>query len=232
MALFPDEYIHLGGDEVEIQCWKEDRTLQARMHGLHIRRESSLLQLFFDRVFAIVSSKKAIVWQEIKSNHIKLPQDAVVQTWLSLSSTYTLGTRRGHRAISSWGSYYDVNKYGWGGWPSWKDYYARTHPYKSYHEANQRGKIKPTEHDFELILGGEGCAWEFRQDEFDEKVWRKATATAERLWSSPHVRSAPLARKRILFFHDLLVRRGAKMSLLTEHEVVFSPSDKPITPEP
>ena len=93
MALFPDEYIHLGGDEVEIQCWKEDRTLQARMHGLHIRyyccvhellrsqltnerRESSLLQLFFDRVFAIVSSKKAIVWQEIKSNHIKVRKRA------------------------------------------------------------------------------------------------------------------------------------------------------------
>ena len=39
-----------------------------------------------------------------------------------------------------------------------------------------------TESLWPLLLGGEGCAWELSEKNFDKKVWGKLIAISERLW--------------------------------------------------
>ena len=45
-ALFPDEYFHVGGDEVEPDQWKANPRIQAFMkeHGIETGRAAGILQ--------------------------------------------------------------------------------------------------------------------------------------------------------------------------------------------
>lgn len=64
--IFPSRYLHIGGDEVSEQCWREDEHLMrwARDRDLGVR---NITRYFEERVFAIVYrlGKVPIVWQGI-----------------------------------------------------------------------------------------------------------------------------------------------------------------------
>ena len=51
---FPDNYLHLGGDEVDLRCFNADVMARARQkHGAGTSKRQ-LLQLFWDRVIQMV----------------------------------------------------------------------------------------------------------------------------------------------------------------------------------
>ncbi len=80
-ALFPGQYIHVGGDECYKGYWKEDEGCQALMKELGIRHVEDLQGYFMNRVEAILmkNGKKLIGWDEIMEGGIS--PGATVMSW-------------------------------------------------------------------------------------------------------------------------------------------------------
>ena len=80
-ALFPGQYIHMGGDESYHGYWERDATVQAFMKKNNIKDTHELQSYFVKRVEKIVSSKgkKLIGWDEILEGG--LAPGAAVMSW-------------------------------------------------------------------------------------------------------------------------------------------------------
>ena len=81
LAVFPSEYIHIGGDEAEKSHWLECPLCQARMKELGISDIEELQGYFMDRINVYLQSKgrKALGWDEITYGHPK--EDVVLFGW-------------------------------------------------------------------------------------------------------------------------------------------------------
>jgi hexosaminidase len=82
-ALFPDPYIHIGGDEVHFgnQVWKTDAKIQQYIQEKNLGDEVGLERYFVRRACEIVASlgKKAIGWDEIVEAGV--PTDQLIVMW-------------------------------------------------------------------------------------------------------------------------------------------------------
>ncbi|BFI94655.1 MAG: family 20 glycosylhydrolase [Rhodanobacter sp.] len=82
MALFPSQYIHVGGDEAIKDQWKASPAVQAKMRALGIADEDALQGWFIGRIGQYLEKhgRKLIGWDEIlEGDH--LPADATVMSW-------------------------------------------------------------------------------------------------------------------------------------------------------
>jgi hexosaminidase len=81
MALFPGQYIHIGGDEAVKDRWHASPRVQQRMRELGVADETALQSYFTHRMERFVSShgRKLIGWDEILEGG--LPQAATVMSW-------------------------------------------------------------------------------------------------------------------------------------------------------
>ena len=91
--LFPSEYIHIGGDEVEMSQWKRCPSCQALMRDNDISSTSQLQQYFMLRVTDILTQhgKKPAVWNEAIEGG-KLSADTRVYGWESIKECRTATT--------------------------------------------------------------------------------------------------------------------------------------------
>ncbi len=66
-ALFPDEYLHIGGDENEGKQWDRNPAIQAYMKQKGIKDNHALQAYFNTRLLKILQKhgKKMIGWDEI-----------------------------------------------------------------------------------------------------------------------------------------------------------------------
>ena len=80
-ALFPGQYIHVGGDECYKGYWKEDEGCRKLMKELGIRHVEDLQGYFMSRLEAILkkNGKKLIGWDEILEGGIS--PGATVMSW-------------------------------------------------------------------------------------------------------------------------------------------------------
>ncbi len=167
--LFPDEYFHVGGDEVNGKQWSAAagiRNFKARAKMKNNRD----LQAYFNRQLLKIlkkHGKKMIGWDEIL--HPDLPKDIVVQSWRGQASLAD-GARQGYQGILSFGYYLDHMK-----------------PASFHYQMDPLGKeaASLSEQEQARILGGEACMWaEFvNPDNIESRLWPRAAAIAERLWS-------------------------------------------------
>lgn len=81
MALFPSNYIHIGGDEVDKTSWKNCPKCQARMKANGLKDENELQSYFIKRIedFIVSKQRKIIGWDEIIEGGLA-PQ-AAVMSW-------------------------------------------------------------------------------------------------------------------------------------------------------
>jgi hexosaminidase len=81
MALFPSQYIHIGGDEASKVWWKRSAVSQEIMKANGLKNESELQSYFIRRMEKFVNSKgKTIIsWNEILQGG--LAPNAVVMSW-------------------------------------------------------------------------------------------------------------------------------------------------------
>jgi hexosaminidase len=105
-ALFPDAYVHIGGDEVTPRAWNGDPRVQAFIAENNLRDAKDLQAYFNKRLAAILAKldKKMVGWDEIL--HKDLPKDAVVQSWRGTASLAT-AAKMEHDAILSAPYYLD-----------------------------------------------------------------------------------------------------------------------------
>ncbi len=99
-GLFPGEYIHIGGDEVPKDRWKECPKCQARIKAERLKDENELQSYFVSRMEKFINSKgkKLIGWDEILEGG--LPPRATVMSWRGISGGIE-AARQGHDVVMS-----------------------------------------------------------------------------------------------------------------------------------
>jgi hexosaminidase len=181
--LFPDEYFHIGGDEVNGTQWNANPKIQAFKNKQGMKDNTDLQAYFNKRIQSILArhGKKMIGWDEIL--HPDLPKNIVVQSWRGQKSLAD-GSRQGYMGILSSGYYLDHVL------PA-SEHYQVDPLEKEASELDNKQK--------ERILGGEACMWgEFVNPEIiDSRIWPRAAAIAERLWSPQDVRDADDMYRRL-----------------------------------
>ncbi len=104
--LFPDAYLHIGGDEVNPKSWNESKKIQAYRKAKDLRNAHDLQAYFNYRMNAILKThgKAMIGWEEII--HPDLNKDVIIQSWKSQRTLFE-GVQKGGNAILSAGYYLD-----------------------------------------------------------------------------------------------------------------------------
>src|SRR5438128_835493 len=171
-ALFPDAYLHIGGDENEGKQWDRNPQIQAFMKEKGIKDNHALQAYFNQRILKILQKhhKKMIGWDEIL--HPDLPKDAVIQSWRGPASLAE-AAKKGYSGILSAGFYIDLI------FPAAQHYLADPIP----------ADTSLTAEEAKHILGGEATMWgEWVSPEtIDSRIWPRTAAIAERLWSPRNV---------------------------------------------
>ncbi len=192
--LFPDEYFHIGGDEVNGIQWDASERIQTfkREHAMKDNRE---LQAYFTkRVQAIVKKygKRMEGWDEILSPG--LPDDIVIQSWRGQKSL-AQAARLGYRGLLSAGYYLDLM------------HSAAVH-YAVDPLGKQAARLTPDQK--QRILGGEACMWvEYATPEnVDSRIWPRTAAIAERLWSPANTVDVNSMYRRLEFMSGRLETLG------------------------
>lgn len=104
IALFPGEYIHIGGDECPKTRWKECAHCQALIQREGLKDEHELQSYFIRRIERYVNSKgrKIIGWDEILEGG--LAPNAAVMSWRGTEGGMA-AARAGHHAVMTPGSH-------------------------------------------------------------------------------------------------------------------------------
>ncbi|HYH14501.1 MAG TPA: beta-N-acetylhexosaminidase [Flavisolibacter sp.] len=98
MALFPSEYIHIGGDECAKKWWKESAVSQQFMKDHGLKDEKELQSYFIRRAEQVVSRKgrKIIGWNEILEGG--LAPNAAVMSWQGIKGGIA-AAKEGHPVV-------------------------------------------------------------------------------------------------------------------------------------
>ncbi|CAJ1070350.1 beta-hexosaminidase subunit beta isoform X2 [Xyrichtys novacula] len=199
-TVFPDAYIHLGGDEVDFTCWKSNPDIQDFMDQEGFGQDFTKLESFYiQKLLNIVTSTKKgyMIWQEVFDNGVKLNPDTVVHVWMGGTSSDEMSrvTEAGFTTILSAPWYLDYISYA----QDWQKYY----------------KVEPlsfngTEAQKKLVVGGEACLWGEYVDgtNLTPRLWPRASAVAERLWSAKDVTDINDAFNRLSLHRCRMVERG------------------------
>lgn len=180
-ALFPDEYIHVGGDECFKGFWHKCPRCQARMKAENLKDENELQSYVIHRLESILKAKgkKLIGWDEILEGG--LAPDATVMSWRGMEGGIKAAKANHHVIMTpTQHCYLDL----WQGEPSVEpDTYSMCRLSDSY-----RFNPVPDNVPAEMVLGGQGNLWSesvptFRHAEY--MTWPRGWALAEVLWSGP-----------------------------------------------
>jgi hexosaminidase len=195
--LFPDQYFHIGGDEVDPREWKENPKITAflKKHGFADREHPyEALQAYFnERLLKILTRhhKRMEGWDEILNPD--LPKTIVIQSWRGQKS---LGeaAQLGFDGILSAGYYLDLMQ------PASQHYAVDPFvipPPKGSPPGTPPTRLTPEQQKH--ILGGEAAMWEEIADaeNLDAKLWPRLAAIAERFWSPESVNDVPSMYRRL-----------------------------------
>jgi len=213
-GLFPDEYMHIGGDENNGKQWNANPEIQQFMKDNNIP-DNHMLQAYFNkRILKILTlnGKKMIGWDEIFQPG--LPRDIVIHSWRGRKSLNE-SAQKGYMGILSNGYYIDLIQTA------------------EYHYLNDPipGDTPLSEEDQKNIVGGEATSWGelVTYETVDSRIWPRTAAIAERLWSPRDVKDVEdmYRRLEITSFHleelglqhinnyDMMLRR-----LTNNHDIV------------
>ncbi|EMV7407501.1 TPA: beta-N-acetylhexosaminidase [Enterobacter soli] len=105
-AIFPDPYLHIGGDEVDDTQWKENTAIQKFMRDNKLA-DSHALQAYFNRKLETILEKhhrQMVGWDEIF--HPNLPKSILIQSWQGQDALGQVA-EKGYKGILSTGFYLD-----------------------------------------------------------------------------------------------------------------------------
>uniref|UniRef100_A0AAR2M1C9 Beta-hexosaminidase n=1 Tax=Pygocentrus nattereri TaxID=42514 RepID=A0AAR2M1C9_PYGNA len=194
-SVFPDSYLHLGGDEVDFTCWRSNPNVQAFMAKMGFGSDYTKLESYYmENIVNITAAlnKTSIVWQDVF--------DYLLEIWKGVPADYRaeLGriTLAGYRVLLSAPWYINHISYG----QDWRNAYTV-----------QPQNFSGTEQQKKLVIGGEVCMWGEYVDatNLTPRLWPRASAAAERLWSDEEkTSSVDKAFPRLEDFRCTLIRRG------------------------
>lgn len=220
------EIFHLGGDEVNLHCWEHNMMKVSTPYNytdLHDTWGEFTLQAI--KRLEVANNGRSIpniiMWS---SDLTKRPyidrflnkHRTIVQTWGGSNWPETSDLLDdGYRVIIShvdaW--YLDC---GYGKWRETGT--GACDPYRIWqtvyvHRPWQRMRLSPAQKA--LVLGGEACLWteQVEEQSLDTRLWPRAAALAERLWSDPKVDLETLevhedVYTRLVTHRNRLIKRG------------------------
>ncbi|XP_033502832.2 beta-hexosaminidase subunit beta isoform X1 [Epinephelus lanceolatus] len=201
-TVFPDAYVHLGGDEVDFTCWKSNPDIQKFMEQQGFGQDYSKLESFYiQRLLDIVTTTKKgyVIWQEVFDNGVKLKPDTLIHVWKGNQEQYqnemAKVTSSGYQTLLSTPWYLNRISYG----QDWRGHY----------KADPQD-FEGTEEQKQLVIGGEACLWGEYVDatNLTPRLWPRASAVAERLWSAKDVTDINDAFNRLSVHRCRMVERG------------------------
>ena len=167
-SLFPDEFIHIGGDENNGKQWDANPEIRKfkRENGLDSNHE--LQAMFNVRLAEILEGlgKRMIGWDEILDTD--LPENIVIQSWRGKDALLE-AAEAGYDGLLSNGYYIDLVQS--------TEFHYTNDPIP----AGTRISNEARKH----ILGGEATMWSeiVSPETVDSRIWPRTAAIAERFWS-------------------------------------------------
>ena len=209
-ALFPFEYIHMGGDETARNFWEKSDAIKALMKRENLKDLDEVQSYFVKRVEKIIRSKgkKMIGWDEILEGG--LAPNAAVMSWRGMKGGIE-AAKAGHEVVMS----------------------PTTHAYLDYMQGD--AAIEPpvyatlrlkTAYQFEpvpdgvdakFIKGGQANIWTeqiYNTRQLQYMLWPRGFAIAEALWSPKENRN----------WKDFVNRTETHFQRLTMAGVKYAPS--------
>lgn len=170
--LFPDAYWHVGGDEVNGVQWNANAAIAVFKQRHSLANNDALQAYFNQRLLAILTKhgKRMEGWDEIF--HPDLPASVMIQSWRG-ADALNRAAKQGYSGILSSGYYLDHQ--------STAEYHYAQDPIPASSDL--------TPEQQRLVLGGEACMWaeHVTPETVDSRIWPRAAAVAERLWSPREV---------------------------------------------
>jgi hexosaminidase len=247
MALFPGQYIHAGGDEVEPGQWRESPRAQARLAELGI--DAARAQAYFtNRVakFLQARGRRLVGWDEILVPG--LAPDAVVMSWRGTEGAVAAAAKGHDTVVAAHPTLYFDNRQG-----------------ASTREPPGRGRVVALQDVYAFdpmpagitgeaarhVLGVQANVWTEHIRTEERVAWMafpRAAAVAELGWSQPARRDWAGFRARLAALEKrypsvglaaahafperapaALARKSQEMRLCSEHIALSLEDDAPLT---
>jgi hexosaminidase len=178
-ALFPFEYIHVGGDECPKNFWEKSDQIKALMKKEGLKNQEEVQSYFEKRVEKIVESKgkKVIGWDEILEGG--LAPNAAVMSWRGIKGGIE-AAKMGHEVVMSPTTFAYLD-YMQGDAVIEPPVYATLRLQKSY-----EFEPVPDGVDAKYIKGGQANLWTeqvYNMRHLQYMVWPRAFAISESVWS-------------------------------------------------
>jgi len=175
--LFPDQYFHIGGDEVNGKEWDSNPKIQEFMKSHNIKNNVELQAYFSQHVQELVvkHGKTPVGWDEILVPGVS--KNIVIHSWRG-PDALAAAAKEGYRVILSNGYYIDL------GWSAARHYAVDP-------LGGAAANLTPEEKA--RVLGGEATMWSeyVNWENIDSRVWPRMAAIAERFWSPGTVTDVP-----------------------------------------
>ncbi|MGA2669477.1 MAG: family 20 glycosylhydrolase [Ignavibacteria bacterium] len=212
MELFPGKYIHVGGDEVPKDSWKQCKDCQELMKKEGLKDENELESYFIRRIEKFINSKgrTMIGWDEILEGG--LAPNAVVMSWRGTKGGIE-AARQNHDVVMTPGGYCYFDHYQ--GNPKFEPIAIG-----GYTPVEKVYSFEPTpdsltQEEQKHILGAQGNVWtEYipAAGQVEYMVFPRVCALSEVLWSPKEQRNYDNFKKRLIQHFALLDKLGINYS--------------------
>ena len=209
-AIFSEEFLFLGGDELSTSCFDDSPSVAAWMKAKGLDA-SSTQQFFWQQMTAKVFphlNKTISVWRADDPNRgafaSNLPTGSVMNVYQSLKTAWQQTLPAGTKTVVSmagdrWYLDSEASGYNQNSWKSTYNFNAASLQRGASWASSSGGSwfVPPNASAAQHadMLGGETAMWGegINKDNFDAFVWRAATAAAERLWTTERALGCPEA---------------------------------------
>ncbi|WP_439152238.1 glycoside hydrolase family 20 protein [Winogradskyella sp.] len=204
LALFPSQYIHIGGDEAPKTRWKSCARCQARIKSEGLKDEHELQNYFITRMEKYLNSKgrQIIGWDEILEGG--LAPNATVMSWRGTNGAVE-SAKSGHNVVMTPTSH------------CYFDYYQSDNedeplaiggflPLEKVYNFNPIPE-ELTKEEANYVLGAQGNIWtEYMptDDQVEYMAFPRILAMSEVLWSQPNRKNYDDFVQRLEKFHKRL----------------------------
>jgi len=231
-TIFTDEFIHTGGDEVVVDCWLHDPAIKKWADSKNLTDPYRIFQYFSNRLGSFVRppsssapasvgarpaspglppyvNRTMVVWQDVYDDnygHLAHPE-MVVEVFRDQGSIRS-AILSGYRALYAYPYYLDQQQ---PGTDPKATFYEWVDTWQAFYDADPTTGLNLTAAQEKMCLGGEGSMWGENVDEtnIDSRIWPRASAIAERLWSERSVGVSYGAKPRLINFRcNSLARRS------------------------
>ncbi|KNC82225.1 hypothetical protein, variant [Sphaeroforma arctica JP610] len=207
--IVPSHLVHIGGDEVDPTCWLQSPRVQQFMKDNNFTTGEQVQSYFERRLIGHMEarSKRSMVWQEVffRSGDTPPPITTLINVWEPHDDNWkkklAAVTAQGYSAVLSA--------------PWYLDQISSTQDWIKFYQQEPLDFIGPVAQK-NLVIGGEACMWGEYVDGANiiQRVFPRASAVAERLWSDRAVTDIEDATLRLQEFRCKLLTRGIQAESL------------------